>query len=179
VPPADSLKQRRAPRAILGAVLLGCASDASVSDTRLATTLAECGSSLDVLLDRPRDVEPSFAATYSEARAGWLIPGESCGLGAFAGECADGKRLLYRNGGFVSEIRYFDGEQMVGFVGSGDVAICPSVCPLSRFYGDIGSVRCDSPVFEVLCSSPSSGLDGDQLWMPFANGEAPGGCGSF
>jgi hypothetical protein len=160
-------------------VLLGCGDAASPPDTRLATTLAECGSSLEVLLGGPRDAEPSFAATYSEARAGWLVPGAGCGLGAFAGECSDGKRILYRNGGFVSEIRYFDGEQMVGFVGSGDVALCPSVCPLSHFYGDIGSVRCDSPVFEALCSSPSSGLDGDRLWMPFANGEAPGGCGAY
>jgi hypothetical protein len=179
VPPADSLEPLQARRAILSAVLLGCGDAASPPDTWLATTLAECGSSLEVLLGAPRDAEPSFAATYSEARAGWLVPGAGCGLGAFAGECSDGKRILYRNGGFVSEIRYFDGEQMVGFVGSGDVAVCPSVCPLSHFYGDIGSVRCDSPVFEALCSSPSSGLDGDRLWMPFANGEAPGGCGAY
>jgi hypothetical protein len=160
------------------AALVGCG-DATAGDAGFETTLADCGSSLDLLTAQTSDAEPGFDASYSEALASWSFDGDSCGLGAFAGQCADGKRLLYRNGGFVSEIRYFDGEQLVGLVASGDVGICPSVCPRSRFYGDINGVRCDSPVFEDLCASTSSLLDEEGLWMPFADGEAPGGCGSL
>lgn len=140
------------------------------------TTVAECGSSLD-LLAGSGDAVPSYGASYSDALLAWSLPDAGCGLGVFTGQCADGKRLLYRNGGFASEIRYFDGEQLVGYVGTGDVGICPSVCPFSHFYGELSNVRCDAPTFEDLCDEPSIVLGGE-VWMPFADGRAPGGCAS-
>lgn len=158
------------------ASVAACSSEADETRANTQTTLADCGRSLDELLDRNIDAEPRIDDSYTDALASWSLSDDFCGLGVFAGQCADGKRLLYRNGGFTSEIRYFDGEQLVGFVGSGDVAICPSVCPLSRFYGDIGDVRCESPTLEELCPGSSRFIDDEGLWMPFANGQAPGGC---
>ena len=158
----------------LAAVLTACGGDDSLAP--FETTVAECGSSLDVLTSAG-DAEPSYGAGYSEALLEWSFPDQGCGLGVLTGQCADGKRLLYRNGGFVSEIRYYDGEQLVGYVGSGDVGICPSVCPFSHFYGELSNVRCDAPTFEDLCGGQSIVLDGD-VWMPFADGQAPGGCTS-
>ena len=157
----------------LAAVLGACAGD-DESPLLFETTVAQCGSSLDVL-SSAADAEPSYGASYSEALLAWSLAGEGCGLGVLTGQCADGKRLLYRNGGFVSEIRYYDGEQLVGYVGSGDVGTCPSVCPFSHFYGELSSVRCDAPTFEDLCDEQSVVLDGE-VWMPFADGQAPGGC---
>jgi hypothetical protein len=147
-------------------------------DPAFPATLDECGESLNVLLDGDADdeAEPRLGASYSEALASWSFPDEYCGLGIFRGVCNDGKRVLYRNGGFTSEIRYYDGEQLVGYVGSGDVGICPSVCPFSRFFGTPESVRCEAPSFEALCESVPAPTDGAGVWMPFANGEAPGGC---
>lgn len=145
----------------------------------LPATLDECGESLSVLLDEDDDggdAEPRLDASFSEALASWSFPDEYCGLGIFSGVCADGKRVLYRNGGFTSEIRYYEGEQLVGYVGSGDVGFCPSVCPFSRFFGTPESVRCEAPRFEALCERVPAPADGDAVWMPFANGQAPGGC---
>jgi hypothetical protein len=155
------------------AMLAACGED---DDTPLPfeTTVADCGSSLAVLTTAG-DAEPSYEATYSEALSEWSFPNAGCGLGVLTGRCADGKRLLYRNGGFVSEIRYYDGEQLVGYVGSGDVGFCPSVCPFSHFYGELADVRCDAPTFDDLCEEQSIVL-GPDLWMPFADGQAPGGC---
>jgi hypothetical protein len=141
--------------------------------------LAECGERLDVLLaedpgDRMGPVPP-VDATYSDALAEWPQGAESCGLGAFSGACADGKRLLYRNGGFTSEIRYFDGERLVGVVSSGDLGFCPSVCPFSRYYGSPESVRCDAPVLDELCPGGLDAAEADR-WLPFSNGAPPGGC---
>lgn len=161
---------------VLLASVTACGSDADGVSAGRENTLADCGSSLDELLGRNIDAQPGLEQSYSSALASWTFSDDFCGLGVFAGQCADGKRLLYRNGGFTSEIRYFDGEQLVGFVGSGDVAICPSICPLSRFYGDIGDVRCDSPTLEELCPGSSRFIDDEGLWMPFADGRAPGGC---
>lgn len=139
-------------------------------------TVADCGGSLDELYATDDRAQPSYDASYSEALDVWTSPGDGCGLGLFSGQCADGKRLLYRNGGFGSEIRYYDGERLVGYVASGDVGICPSVCPFSRFYGRLESVRCDAPTFDDLCEGASSVLSDGQPWMPFADGQAPGGC---
>jgi hypothetical protein len=141
------------------------------------TTLADCGSSLDQLLHVESSSEPPFDSSYSKALASWSFAGGlGCGFGLLRGECEDGKRLLYRNGGFGSEIRYFAGEQLVGYVGSGDVGICPSVCPFSHYYGAIEDVRCGSPSFVNLCEGSSSVPDAAQVLMPFADGQAPGGC---
>jgi len=142
----------------------------------LPSTLEECGSNLDALLATQSEAAPRLDASYSEALAAWALPDQSCGLGLFSGQCADGKRLLYRSGGFTSEIRYYDGEQLVGYVASGDVGSCPSVCPFSRFYGSIDDVRCDAPSFDALCGGEPVPVDAAGLWMPFANGRAPGGC---
>jgi hypothetical protein len=145
-------------------------------------TLADCGDSLDVWLEYARseptasDSAPPVDATYSAALAEWPRDRLSCGLGAFSGTCADGKRLLYRNGGFTSEIRYFDGERLVGVVGSGDVGFCPSVCPFSHYYGSPDSVRCEVPTLDALCPDPALDAAEAELWMPFANGAPPGGC---
>ena len=141
-------------------------------------TVSDCGSSLDELLVSADagDSAPRIDASYSQALASWSLDGLSCGLGVFSGSCADGKRLLYRNGGFGSEIRYYDGERLVGYVQSGDVGFCPSVCPFSHFYGPLEDVRCESPSFEDLCPTSSAVLDG-MVSMPFANGRPPGGCG--
>jgi hypothetical protein len=65
----------------------------------------------------------------------------------------------------------------VGYVLTGDVGACPSICPFSHYYGAIDSVRCDSPSFEDLCTDASRVLDGADPPMPFADGRAPGGCG--
>jgi hypothetical protein len=161
----------------LAAVLAACGGD-EVRLEPLEATLADCGSDLDQLprAGRP-DAEPRTEAPYTEAVASWPAQGLGCGLGVFRGQCADGKRLLYRNGGFGSEIRYFDGEQLVGYVLTSDVGACPSVCPFSHYYGAIDSVRCDAPSFEDLCASSSSLLDDAEVLMPFADGRAPGGCG--
>jgi len=145
-------------------------------DPTFPATLDECGESLNSLLDADGDAEPRLDASYSEALASWSFPDEYCGIGVFSGVCADGKRVLYRNGGFTSEIRYYEGEQLVGYVGSGDVGICPSVCPFSRFFGTPESVRCEAPSFEALCDRVPAPADGAAVWMPFANGQAPGGC---
>lgn len=146
----------------------------------LPATLDECGESLTVLLDEDDDdagdAQPRLDASYSEALASWSFPDEYCGLGIFSGVCADGKRVLYRNGGFTSEIRYYEGEQLVGYVGSGDVGFCPSVCPFSRFFGTPESVRCEAPSFQALCERVPAPSEGATVWMPFANGQAPGGC---
>ena len=84
--------------------MLGACGDGDDSLSPFETTVAECGSSLD-LLASAGDAEPSYDASYSEALLGWSFPDAGCGLGVFTGQCADGKRLLYRNGGFVSESR--------------------------------------------------------------------------
>jgi hypothetical protein len=165
----------RALLLLFGAAGLGgCAADED--DVPLEATLADCGSSLEsAALDTSSGL-PDVGASYSEALAVWPDPSGDCGLGAFVGECADGKRVLYRNGGFVSEIRYFDGERLVGIVSSGDLGFCPSVCPFSHYYGPAESVRCDAPSFTPVC--PGALLDtlDRALFMPFANGEPPGGC---
>ena len=145
-------------------------------DPAFPATFDECGASLNVLLDGEDDAAPRLDASYSEALSGWSFPNEYCGLGIFSGECADGKRVLYRNGGFTSEIRYYEGEQLVGYVGSGDVGFCPSVCPFSRFFGTPESVRCEAPRFEALCERVPAPAEGVTVWMPFANGQVPGGC---
>jgi len=157
----------------------GCAGERQ--DTPFAETLAECGDSLEVLL--ASDIEPSgpdpappLELSYSEALAEWPRGQEGCGLGAYSGACADGKRLLYRNGGFTSEIRYFDGERLVGVVSSGDLGFCPSVCPFSHYYGSPESVRCEAPTLDELCPSALLDENAPDLWMPFANGAPPGGC---
>ena len=166
----------RAFATALAGSLAACA-DGGERSTPFEATVADCGSSLDELffVGDP-EIEPSLDASYSQALASWSSDYPGCGLGVFTGSCADGKRLLYRNGGFGSEIRYFDGEQLVGYVLSGDVGFCPSVCPFSHYYGAIEAVRCDAPTFEDLCASSSAVLDSG-LVMPFANGSAPGGCG--
>jgi hypothetical protein len=174
---ANILTRHRVFCALLLASLPACGNDEAEPAFPLEATLADCGSSLVQLLGAPTNAEPSFDASYSDAVAFWPFGADHCSLGAFTGQCADGKRLLYRNSGFVSEIRYFDGEQLVGLVDTDDVGVCPSVCPRSRFYGDIDSVRCEAPVFEDLCPDSSAFLADDGLWMPFANGQAPGGCG--
>ena len=153
----------------------GCGGDAS-TDSGFPASLAECGSDLDALLATESDAAPPVDAGYTEALAAWSFPDEYCGIGVFSGVCADGKRVLYRNGGFASEIRYYDAEQLVGYVGSGDVGFCPSVCPFSHFFGTPDSVRCDAPRFEALCGSVPAPTDASAVWMPFANGQAPGGC---
>lgn len=167
---------------ILGAALsvfvAACSDDEGVGDGAYPATVADCGSSLDELYRRGADAQPSIDASYTEALASWVLDGPRCGLGVFTGECADGKRLLYRNGGFGSEVRYYDGERLVGYVHSGDVGVCPSVCPFSHFYGAITSVRCDAPAFDDLCESSSAVLAAANLSIPFANGQAPGGCGN-
>jgi hypothetical protein len=168
--------QHEASVLVLLASFAACDGGSDGGPPGLETTLADCGSSLDELLGQYIDAQPGLDQSYTDALASWSFSDNFCGLGVFAGQCADGKRLLYRNGGFTSEIRYFDGEQLVGFVGSGDVAVCPSICPLSRFYGDIGDVRCESPSLEELCPGSSRYIDDEGLWMPFANGQAPGGC---
>ena len=145
-------------------------------DSAFPTTIDECGSNLSLLLGAESDASPRLDASYSEALAEWYFPDDYCGLGVFSGVCADGKRVLYRNGGFTSEIRYYEGEQLVGYVGSGDVGFCPSVCPFSRFFGTPASVRCEAPSFEALCDRVPAPADGAAVWMPFANGQAPGGC---
>lgn len=163
--------------------LLGCA---DAEDARegipFEATLAECGDSLESLLAErappgsgASGPTPPFGAPYSEALAEWL-PERGCGLGAFTGACADGKRLLYRNGGFTSEIRYYEGERLVGVVSSGDVGFCPSVCPFSRYHGDPDSVRCDAPALVDLCASSALDVAEAESWLPFANGSPPGGC---
>lgn len=156
-------------------VLLACsACGGDTSDAGFPDSLDECGSNLDTLLATESDTAPRVDASFSEALADWAFPDAYCGLGVFSGVCADGKRVLYRNGGFASEIRYYAGEQLVGYVGSGDVGFCPSVCPFSHFFGTADSVRCDAPSFEALCQPAP--VDGRELWMPFADGQAPGGC---
>lgn len=157
----------------LAAAIAACGGD-EVRLEPLEATLADCGSALD---DLPRAGRPDVEASYTEALASWPAQGFDCGLGVFSGQCADGKRLLYRNGGFGSEIRYFDGEQLVGYVRTSDVGGCPSVCPFSHYYGAIDSVRCDAPSFEDLCADSSSLLEDSEVLMPFADGRAPGGCG--
>jgi hypothetical protein len=133
--------------------------------------LAECGSPLGAL-----PVEAGASETYSETLGVWWTPGDSCGLGIFTGECADGKRLLYQNGGFVSMIRYYDGESLVGVVSSGDVGYCPSLCPFSHFFGALEDVVCEAPAVDELCPGSSTITPPEALVLPFANGEAPGGC---
>jgi hypothetical protein len=161
----------------LAPVCLALACGDSEEPRGFATTLAECGTSLDVLLRAaPDENMPGIGASYSEALEEWSLGGDYCGLGVFAGECSDGKRLLYRNGGFTSEIRYFDGERLVGVVASGDIAVCPSVCPSSNFFGAVEDVRCEAPTLEELCPGSSQILGGQPLFLPFANGEPPGGC---
>jgi hypothetical protein len=157
-------------------VLLGCGGREPLPP--FESTLADCGDSLEVWLGRqaPYESTPPLGAAYSDALADWAEVDPECGLGAFAGACADGKRLLYRNGGFTSEIRYFDGELLVGVVSSGDVGICPSVCPFSHYYGSPESVRCEAPALEELCPGSVLGASDTDLWMPFANGAPPGGC---
>lgn len=156
---------------------LGACGDAEPGLEPLEATVADCGSSLDDLPPAgSNSSEPPLDAPYSEALASWAGEGQGCGFGLFSGQCADGKRLLYRNGGFGSTIRYFDGEQLVGYVLTGDVGICPSVCPFSHYYGAIGSVRCDAPSFDDLCAGSSSLVEAGELSMPFADGRAPGGC---
>jgi hypothetical protein len=163
----------------LAALLAACGGDDDAGLVPLEATLADCGSSLDdVPLAGGTNPGPSLDAPYSEARASWPAQGLGCGLGVFSGRCADGKRLLYRNGGFGSETRYFDAEQLVGYVLTSDVGVCPSVCPFAHYYGAIDSVRCDAPSFEDLCADSSSLLDVAGL-LPFADGQAPGGCDGY
>lgn len=170
-------EQYRAFALVVAASLAACGDDGD-STTPFEATVADCGSSLDELLYAgPRDTEPRLDASYSQALATWSFDDPGCGLGVFAGSCADGKRLLYRNGGFGSEIRYYEGERLVGYVQSGDVGFCPSVCPFSHYYGGIEAVRCEAPSFQDLCASSSALLEGDGLVkMPFADGQPPGGC---
>src|SRR4051812_45400949 len=114
-------------------MLVGCGSDDDPG-LPLEATLADCGSSLESLTAADTGgASPSLEASYSEALATWADPSGDCGLGAYVGECADGKRLLYRNGGFVSETRYLDGERLVGIVSTSDLGFCPSVCPFSHY----------------------------------------------
>ncbi len=156
---------------------LAACGDADSGLTPLEATLADCGSSLDDLTQTgPLGSAPRSDVSYSEALASWAAQGLDCGLGVYSGQCADGKRLLYRNGGFGSETRYFVGEQLVGAVFTSDVGTCPSVCPFSHYYGAIDSVRCDAPSFEDLCAGSSSVLDDTEVVIPFSDGQPPGGC---
>jgi hypothetical protein len=159
---------------VLALLLAGCGDDGG--DTPFPTTIEECGSSLSALLAAESDAAPHVNAGYSEALAEWSLSDGFCGLGVFSGVCADGKRVLYRNGGFSTEIRYYEGEQLVGYVGSGDLGYCPSVCPFSHFFGTPESVRCEAPSFEALCARAPAPENGAGVWMPFANGQPPGGC---
>jgi hypothetical protein len=69
----------------------------------LEATLSDCGSGLDELsLAGGPGSEPRIEASYSEALASWPAQGLGCGLGVLGGQCADGKRVLYRNNGFGS-----------------------------------------------------------------------------
>jgi hypothetical protein len=168
---------------VLGGALAACCALAcgqSDEPGGFETTLADCGGSLDMLIAAPLDEgAPDVGASYTEALEQWPFGDQYCGLGVFSGQCSDGKRMLYRNGGFTSEIRYFEGERLVGLVASGDVAVCPSVCPSSNFYGSIEDVRCDAPTLEELCPGSKQILGGRPLFLPFANGEPPGGCETF
>jgi hypothetical protein len=163
--------QRFAKAWSLAALHVACAGD---DDTKLAgdaALSAECGSSFEQL-EGASDVRTQ----YSAALASWWSPGEPCGLGVFSGVCADGKRLLYRNGGFVSEVRYYAGEQLVGLVSSGDLGFCPSLCPFSHFFGSLDDVACQAPELEELCPGSLETTPPEDLVLPFADGEAPGGC---
>ncbi len=165
---------------------VGCSGQAD--DTELSSSEAiearplteadfgECGEGLDALDDASSHTVPPPFAGYVEALADWPTPG-SCEGAAVRGRCADGKELLYRNGGFTSEVRYFREGQLVGMVTSGDVGFCPSLCPFSHFYGSLDGVRCDVLELEPLCAGSSLGLDASgALYLPFANGQPPYGC---
>jgi hypothetical protein len=122
------------------------------------------------------DGPPVPFASYGEALADWPYPGD-CRAAGFRGECSDGKQFLYRNGGFTSQVRYFRDGELVGMVSSGDVGVCPSPCPFSRFYGALDSVRCETSLIEPLCAGWDWILDdAGHLNLPFADGRTPYGC---
>lgn len=160
--------------AALAALAPGLACGGGSELVPLEATVADCGGSLQSALDLGSESSPPLDASYSDALAAWRYPDGSIGLGAYQGQCADGKRLLYRNSGFVSEVRYYDGERLVGYVSSGDVGVCPSVCPFSRFYGPVEGVRCEAPSATPI--DASSRPLAEPLRLPFANGQPPGGC---
>ena len=120
-------------------------------DPLLARLQDECSSPLE------ESAQYIKSLTYTEARAGWCAAEQLVETTMAVGAtCIDGTKALYKNYGGGSELTlYFDHEQLVGVASASDTASCPSLCPLSHFWGYLEDLRCERPVFETLCADDS------------------------
>jgi len=98
----------------------------------------------------PTDAEgqawPSYSAALDQLRSECDAPGRTYLLYAPAGHCTDGKTFIARSGGFTGDMRYFEGETLVGAVYWGDV-ITPECVPGSS----LGDIVCEQVDEVVLC----------------------------
>jgi hypothetical protein len=126
-----------------------------------------CGSPL-----RPSELAQTFEETLAE------LTDISCdGVPGFRAQCEDGKTVLYIDGGFGHDARYYAASQLVGTSSSSDVYF--EGCPSSTFGGSLESVTCELVNPEPLC--PNSPYPGgrqlpDSLTIPFADGQLSPWC---
>jgi hypothetical protein len=102
----------------------------------------------------------------------------SCaGVRSFRGVCADGKSVLYVNGGFGHTAHYFVDQRRVGTSRSSDVRI--EGCPANTYDGSLEAVTCELISAEPLCPGspyPGGSLLPESLAIPYADGELSPWC---
>jgi hypothetical protein len=145
-------------------LILACGSKAE-SDDPLRD--CPCGSALNA----NDEAEPydDKLAELSEIACG--------GVPSLRGECSDGKRVLYTDGGFGHTALYYVGQRLVGTSRSSDIFM--QGCPSNDYGGALADVTCELVSAEPLCPSspyPGGGQLPDSLTIPFADGQMSPWC---
>jgi hypothetical protein len=152
----------------LGCLLatLACGSDSEPTDGPLDE--CPCGAALSA---------NDLAESYDEKLAEFSTLACNIAGSAFRGECSDGKRLLFIDGGFGHTALYYVEQQLVGTSRSSDVYM--QGCPSNSYGGALEDVTCELVDAEALCpSNPSSASSqlSDPLTVPFADGQLSPWC---
>lgn len=128
----------------------------------------DCGAAL-----RASETAESFDEKFAE------LSEIACnGVPAFQGECSDGKRFLYINGGFGHTALYYVDQHLIGSSRSSD--IYAEGCPWSTYGGALEDVTCEILSAEPLCPTgpfPRARELSEPLTIPYADGQLWPWCG--
>lgn len=123
----------------------------------------ECGRPLD---------EEAKGVSYEELLQQWTARHCAVEFGVRQGTCQDGKRFLLYLNRITSQIRYFEGSQLVGIVDQTDVGTCPSDCPDSKYSGSLSAVTCQVVEYSSVCpEGADASIDIEDVIFPFSDGQ--------